>query len=317
MMSGGFDLGTVASKILEANPGIAQKNPRAFMAALEKAAPLLNQQAKMELAQARIELQQHGLDVRQQIAADNNQSRADIAASNNASREGIAGGNNQTRRDLAGPDVVAIQRYQQENPNATAADIAAYRQTLRTQGVETATSIKNRELANKYDVATGQIDDALDLIRKGFKNGEDVTGAKGQAYRLKEIGTNLAGWSDQTQANRFEAIVNQLKLSTPGLLTSGGGKTSKDERARIDKIVRGLSLGDTSQITVGDLKYLQESLKALRPVSTNQPTRAQSPGGIPTGGGAAPASGDAALRAKAKAQGYTDEQIDQFLKNRK
>jgi len=303
MSGGGFDLRTVTSKILESNPGI---KPQVLMSALEKAAPLLNQQAKMELAQARIELQQRGLDVRQQIAADNNTSRADIAAGNNASREGIAGGNNQTRRDLAGGATKAFSSFMEANPNATPDEQAAYIRSLKPAAAETATSIKNRELANKYDVATDQIDDALNLIKSAYKNGTHVTGAGGAAYRLKEIGSNYAGWSDKTAANNFETIISQLKLSTPGLLTSGGGKTSKDERARIDKIVRGLGAGDTSQISVSDLQYLQKSLKSLRPVTVAP--RAVAPAG---GGGADDA------RAKAKAQGYTDEQIDQFLKNRK
>lgn len=309
MSGGGFDLRTVTSKILESNPGI---KPQVLMSALEKAAPLLNQQAKMELAQARIELQQRGLDVRQQIAADNNASRADIAAGNNASREGIAGGNNQTKRDLAVPDVKAFNSFMAQNPDATPEQQAAFRQSLRSSGSgPSATQLKMDETARRIDVIDGITTDALQSLKSGYANGDYLVGVGGKTQRVSEVLSNLSGWSDQTAANNFAQKLELLKTMAPQVL-AGTARTSKDERARVDRIIRGLDAGDTSQITIADLQYLQNVVKQLRPATSGAKT-------APQAGGITPGGNDpmAAQRAAAKKAGYTDEEIDAYLKKRK
>lgn len=287
---GGFDLQSVAAKILQANPGI-EKNPRIFMSALTKAAPLLNQQAKMELAQARLQLQSDSLDLR----------------SVQAQRQ------DETKRDLAAPDTKAFNSFMAQNPNATAGEQAQFRQSLRAQGGPSATQLKLDETARRIDVVDGVVTDALQSLKTGYQNGDYLTGVGGKTQRVSEVLANLSGWSDKTAANNFAQKLELLKTMAPQIL-AGTARTSKDERARVDRIIRGLDVGDTSQITVADLQYLQNVVKQLRPATSGAKTAPQQGGTTP--GGIAQNS-DAAFRTKAKAEGYTDEQIDAFLKARK
>lgn len=292
--SGGFDLQTVAAKILEANPGL-EKNPRVLMAALVKAAPLLNMQAKQELAQARIDLQNSQLDLKAQTA----------------------GMTDETRRRGQNPDAVAVSKFLEANPGASPEQIAAYRQTLRAQGSgqPTATQLKLDESARRVDVVDNVITDALGSLKTGYQNGEYLTGVGGKTQRVAEVLANLSGWSDKTAANNFAQKLELLKTMAPQIL-AGTARTSKDERARVDRIIRGLDYGDTSQITVADLQYLQQVIKQLRPATSGAKTAPSQTGGT-TPGGTARGGADDAFRAKAKAEGYTDDQISEFLKNRK
>ena len=287
LQGGGFDLQTVTSKILQSNPGI---RPEVLMSALAKAAPLLNQQAKMELAQARIQLQQDQL----------------------ASRQGTADQANQTKRDLAAPDVKAFNSFMAQNPDATPEQQAAFRQSLRSSGSgPSATQLKMDETARRIDVIDGITTDALQSLKSGYANGDYLVGVGGKTQRVSEVLSNLSGWSDQTAANNFAQKLELLKTMAPQVL-AGTARTSKDERARVDRIIRGLDAGDTSQITIADLQYLQNVVKQLRPATSGAKT-------APQAGGITPGGNDpmAAQRAAAKAAGYTDEQIDAYLKKRK
>jgi len=60
-----LDLQTVIARIQQANPGI---KPAVLMSALERAQPILSQQAKQELAMLRMEFQQQSLEQRRVIA---------------------------------------------------------------------------------------------------------------------------------------------------------------------------------------------------------------------------------------------------------
>jgi len=294
LQGGGFDLQTVAAKIMQANPGI-EKNPQVLMSAITKAAPLLNMQAKQELAQARLDLQNSQLDLKAQTA----------------------GMNDETRRRGQNPDAVAVSKFLEANPGATPEQIAAYRQTLRSQGTgqPTATQLKMDESARRVDVVDNVITDALGSLKTGYQNGEYLTGVGGKTQRVAEVLQNLSGWSDKTAANNFAQKLEILKTMAPQIL-AGTARTSKDERARVDRIIRGLDYGDTSQITVADLQYLQNVVKQLRPATSGAKSAPSQTGGT-TPAGTPRGNPDDAFRAKAKAEGYTDDQIDTFLKNRK
>ena len=129
-----------------------------------------------------------------------------------------------------------------------------------------ATEIKITNQAQRYDVATQTIDDAFKDIKTALKSGLSPTGAGGKARSLQEVLGTLSGLSDSTVANQFKQKIELLRAEVPRLLTGGAGAyMNKEEQARVTRIVRGLELGDTTQITVDDLDYLKKHLGALKP----------------------------------------------------
>ncbi len=357
-----LDLPVLLQRIQERYPGAP---PAAVMSAVQRAIPLLSMEGKREALLMRqqylheslaergahnseMEARNRALDeLRDRLAQQREQGLNTRLGTREAGQNERLDTREAGRNARVSPDVAAFQTYMEQNPNATAEDMAKFRGTLRAQGgaagapagrtptgvavakfmqenpnatsdqimdfahahdKQSATSIRYNEKAKGYDNAHQIIEDALGDIKKSYQGGISVTGLAGRGLRIGEIASNIAGWSDSTLANSFQQKVELLKTTLPRLLT-GASITNKDERARMDKIVAGLSAGDTRQITVDDMLYLQKVLKNLRPSDYDKQGRA-------TGGAAAPAAAPGFDRAAAKAAGYTDEQIDAFLKKK-
>ena len=176
-----------------------------------------------------------------------------LAAKAEETGQKIDAGQKKVETQQAGAD------YRAELGAKTRTDIAANKPP-------SATEIKITNQAQRYDVATQTIDDAFKDIKTALKSGLSPTGAGGKARSLQEVLGTLSGLSDSTVANQFKQKIELLRAEVPRLLTGGAGAyMNKEEQARVTRIVRGLELGDTTQITVDDLDYLKKHLGALKP----------------------------------------------------
>lgn len=337
-----FDLQTVISKIQQANPGI---EPRVLLAALERASPILNQEAKIQLAQLGMQMKGENLDIREanldrqirqgdrrldqgdtniadrnaraalsratklEVAQLSAETKKEIATLVDAGKTGRTELSIDARKEIAGMNAAArkeLVEYVQEQTNQRLDTAIAGKKDLQANAPPSATRIRQENLQRRHDQVLKTIDDALSDIGKSYQGGVSVTGAVGRGLRLGEIASNVAGWSDSTLANSFQQKIELLKTALPSLLT-GRTITGKDERARMDRIVAGLSAGDTRQITVADLVYLKNYLKGVRPGEIKGSRATSEPG-------AAPPDDVSAKRQRAKDAGYTDEEIDAYLK---
>lgn len=105
--------------------------------------------------------------------------------------------------------------------------------------------------------------DELTTMLDDDKSPVSLTGAGGKVRRLGETAGNVLGITDETSAHDFESKLEELRLMAPKLVT-GSSKSAKDERERIEKVARGLKLGDTKQNTLSALKSLRESIASLK-----------------------------------------------------
>lgn len=194
-------------------------------------------------------------------------------------------------------NTVAGANARNQNTTQTALEVSRQRTELAKWLADgkpiTATQSRISEKGQGYDSALSTIDQAIQDVATGHKEGKNVVGLVGRARGLSEIAGNIAGWSDETRRASFEQKIATLQNTLPRLLT-GSSITNKDERARMGQIVQGLTAGSTKQATVHDLIWLKGKLNELKPAlgaNTNQgDIRATRPGAAPAAGTAPPAT---------------------------
>jgi hypothetical protein len=113
--------------------------------------------------------------------------------------------------------------------------------------------------------ANSQIDDLVKMLDEQEKKGPGlgITGMGGVVKRGLETVGNVTGLSDETTAHDFESKLSNLQLAVAPLLASS--RTAKDQREKIEKVVRGLKPGDTRQSTKSALLALKKQLQGLQP----------------------------------------------------
>lgn len=119
--------------------------------------------------------------------------------------------------------------------------------------------IKGETQIGHLDEASGKVDKILGLINKHTL----PVGAPGAAARLAEKVSNIFG-SDKTDRAELESTISELKLIAPRLLLDANGRPLSAEHAEVDKIIRGLSFGDTTANTIRRFKELKEEFGRLR-----------------------------------------------------
>lgn len=176
---------------------------------------------------------------------------------------------------------------------------------------KTATQLKIEDRTRSINSMSLQLDSAINDVANSQKGGTGVTGIAGSLNRAIEVATNLTGMSDETTAKDFESKMAAIKVQFMRFL-AGTARVSNKELGEADKMLRGLTPGSTKQSTISSLKYMQQILKTYSPE-----------GGAPTSGkpqqpqaGAKDPGFIDDFRQRAKEQGYTDQQIDEFMKSK-
>lgn len=196
------------------------------------------------------------------IAGQNERAAASEEGRNRRSDNTIAGANQRNENTIVGANQRSAER------NVTSLDIARQRNEMQKWLADgkpiTATQKALSEKGQAYSSAINTIDDAMNSVAKGHREGADVVGLKGRVRGLAETAGNLAGWSDATSRAAFVQQIEILRTQLPKLLT-GSAISNKDERARLNNILQGLERGSTKQATFADLVYLKQKLQELAP----------------------------------------------------
>lgn len=153
--------------------------------------------------------------------------------------------------------------------------------------------VKEQHLA---DAITEQLD-KIDGVIQTLQKYRMAAGAGGYAMRGKEIIGNLSGTDLGTDREQFRRDLEFLKLMFPRLMAQGGRPLSAESK-RVDAIIGGLSMGDTTANTERSLEELRKiymrRLDEQRdilgtpggaPNNPTQPPGATPPSGPPSGGG--------------------------------
>lgn len=183
--------------------------------------------------------------------------------------QALESGVSKNYRDVVSDEINALEKYntskrslesqhETERHNRATEDEA----TRRTNILAGKGQAKQSAIADNYDLAIGQVDQLLDKVQKSQKEGSSVTGLGGILNRGMETVTSTFG-AGETPASDFASQIATLKLQLPKLLT-GASKSAKDERDKIDTILRGVSPGDTGPKTVNALNQIKQLLQARR-----------------------------------------------------
>ena len=125
--------------------------------------------------------------------------------------------------------------------------------------------------ADKGKATVADVNDDIDALLKTLdstrKDTLGVTGVTGKVRRGVETAENMTHLSDDTTASTFASKLAELQLKVAPLLATG--RTAKDQREKIDTIIRGAQAGDTRQKTKAALLALKKELSKIK----DQPDR--------------------------------------------
>lgn len=119
--------------------------------------------------------------------------------------------------------------------------------------------VKQESHIEQYNLAISDIDS----VEKVLKNYGFSSGAPGYATRAMERVGNVFK-SNQTDRVQMERTINQLQLEAPRLLLDSSGRPLSAEAGHINKIVAGLSMGDTVANTLRAMEELKKRFTTMR-----------------------------------------------------
>ena len=135
--------------------------------------------------------------------------------------------------------------------------------------------VKNRKIAtsapsgNKLDELTGKVDridnmdHTIDKVEDLLKKHNAITGLGGTITRPAEAISNVFG-SNATDRKEFERLVSELQEWAPNALNDRNGRPLSSEASKIQTIIAGLKLGDTTANTARAYAELRPLLKAIK-----------------------------------------------------
>jgi hypothetical protein len=192
-------------------------------------------------------------------------------------RAGSVGGAPTKQKEIAR----RIADFKAKNPNASDDEIdAEYDKASREvadAAQPTMTPSKRIDVqrnVTQYGEATKTIDDAMQAL-------ETYTGAAGlagKATRLGERVGNIFG-SNQTDREQFMRNIEYLRTAAQRLLFDRSGRPLAADADRINDIIGGLSLGDTTANTIRSLKEVKERLQRLQKSQEDQLSGKWTPAG--------------------------------------
>lgn len=181
-------------------------------------------------------------------------------------KQGGLGATNLTgERQIAADVAQLVERYKQENPDATPDDVARYRaQQFRTLRAEAAGPTGNRidDIKGKIN-RISYMEDTIGKVEELMKKHNMITGLGGKVTRPAEIVGNMFG-SNETDRKQFERYIAELKEWAPRALTDSNGRPLAAEAGNVDKIIAGLRLGDTAANTARAYHELRQLLGKMK-----------------------------------------------------
>lgn len=296
-----LDMRTVAQMIARANPGAP---PAVLAAAMDAAMPMMNAQAQADWHEQRLALQhqqiENNLTTRTQALEERgrqfdtreerlrkeyeererrireNFDRREQRLSNPTLRTG-RGGTGGTRWSIFADWKKEFVEKNGREP--TAAEQNEFYQS--TAAGAPGRADKAQAANNLLDAANEQIDQAIDTALSAKEGGPAVTGLMGRIERGKEFVGNMFGFSDEATARQFESRITRLKNVVPRLMASTS-RISKEERAELDTIVRGLGAMSDPRAVADSLQDLKIMLNKIHGRAMPGGTRPAEPAPRPT-----------------------------------
>ena len=156
-----------------------------------------------------------------------------------------------------------IKRLQAENPGMSEAEarskaIADFKAAGRAPPKGPAGMTGNQAVKEKH--LENQITEQLDVVDKvmgTLQKYRMAAGAAGYVTRGGEIVGNISGVDLGTDREQFRRDVEFLRMMFPRIIASGG-RPLAGEQKRVDAIIGGLSMGDTTANTMRSLEELQK-----------------------------------------------------------
>lgn len=165
-----------------------------------------------------------------------------------------------------------VEQFKKDNPQALPKEIADFRaKEERRLKTESAAVTGNRiddlkGKINQVELAEGTIGHIEEMLKKH----NAITGLGGKVTRPGEIVSNVFG-DNETDRKQFERWVNELQEIAPRILLDTKGRPLSAEAGRINNIIAGLQLGDT---TANTARAYYEFKKVLDQIKGNLRERA-------------------------------------------
>jgi hypothetical protein len=293
----------VIQAVQRGNPGAP---PNVLMSAVNRALPIMTADSQQQWRIMQEQIRMLAVTQKPQIVetqqAGANQRAAGAQAGANY-RAGVAA---DTRKATAGGTTgEALRRFLDDKPDATPTEISEYLRSLKPQ---TATEQKIQQHGQDIQGVITQIDSALGSIDEAQHGGSPVTGLGGAVQRMYEFGAGALGMDDSTKASDFQTKIRMIQAQLPRAMMNVG-KIGKDEREHLDEVVRGLGRFTNAAQAKSALEYVKTVLQSK--------IQQQGQGGQPRpqgGGGAAKPKDEGFDRAAAKKAGWSDKEIDDYLR---
>ncbi len=155
-----------------------------------------------------------------------------------------------------------VEKYKQQNPDATATDVAHYRAQQERELKKEATPITANR-ADDIQFSIDRIDSAehiMDKIEGLLVKHNAISGLGGRITRGFETTAEVFG-SNESDRKEFFRLVETLKLMGPRVLLDSKGRPLGAEADRIDAIIAGTNLGDLKPNTLRAYKELRDILE--------------------------------------------------------
>lgn len=196
------------------------------------------------------------------------QAQADFLKQNNVGRAGGAGGAPTKQKEIAR----RMATFTKANPNATEDEIdAEYDRVSRDVADASQPSMTPNKRVD-IEATVGQFKESLTKIDETTKMLEDHAGSAGLAGKATRMGErvgNIFG-SNATDREQFMRDIQFLRASAQKLLFDRSGKPLAADADRINDIIGGLSLGDTTANTLRSLREVKTVLERLQKSKQDQ-----------------------------------------------
>ena len=205
---------------------------------------------------------------RQEHPGSTAEEEAEFLMQHQVGRAGTVGGAPTKQKEIAR----RIADFKAKNPGATEEDVDAEYDKVSKEVADAAqpsmTPSKRVDIernVTQYGEANKSIDDAMQVLNTYT----GAAGLAGKATRLGERVENIFG-GNQTDRAQFMRNIEYLRTAAQRLLFDRSGRPLAADADRINDIIGGLSLGDTTANTMRSLKEVKERLQRLQKSQEDQ-----------------------------------------------
>ena len=202
--------------------------------------------------------------------------QADFLAQHQVGRAGTLGGAPTKNKEIAR----RMAQFQRDNPQATDEEIDEHYDEVSKEVANASqpTAPPGKRLdyeseITQYGESEKTIDDSIHMLETNVGS----AGLAGKATRMGERLEDIFG-SNKTDRVQFMRNIEYLRSNAQKLLFDRNGRPLSADAERIDDIIGGISLGDTTANTIRSLKEVKERMERLKQKKNDELTGKWTPG---------------------------------------